>query len=35
MYVDLAAALAALVDQVMKFLLELPECGLLPALLGR
>jgi hypothetical protein len=35
MYVDLAAALAALADQVMKLFLELQECGLLPALLRR
>ena len=33
MHVDLAAALAALVNQVVKFLLELQECGLFPALL--
>jgi hypothetical protein len=32
--VDLAAAIAALVDQVAKLLLELQECGLLPARLG-
>jgi hypothetical protein len=32
--VDLAAALAALVDKVVKLLLELQECGLLPAFLG-
>jgi hypothetical protein len=33
--VDLAAAIAALVDQVAKFFLELQECGYLPALLRR
>ena len=33
--VDLAAAIAALVDQVAKLFLELQECGLLPALLRR
>ena len=32
--VDLAAAIAALVDKLAKLLLELQECGLLPALLG-
>jgi hypothetical protein len=31
--VDLAAALAALVDQVLKLFPELQECGRLPALL--
>ena len=31
---DLAAALAALVDQVVKLFVELQECGLLPALRG-
>ena len=31
---DLAAAIAALVDQLAKLFLELQECGLLPALLG-
>ena len=32
---ELAAALAALVDEVAKLFLELQECGLLPALLRR
>jgi hypothetical protein len=32
--VDLAAAIAALVDQVAKLFLELQECGLLSARLG-
>jgi hypothetical protein len=31
---DLAAAIEALVDEVVKLLLELQECGLRPALLG-
>jgi hypothetical protein len=31
---NLAAAIAALVDQVAKLFLELQECGLLPARLG-
>src|SRR4051794_12833012 len=31
---DLAAAIAALVDELVKLLLELQECGLPPALLG-
>jgi hypothetical protein len=31
---DLAAAIAALVDKLVKRLLELQECGLLSALLG-
>ena len=31
---DLAAAIAALLDKMMKLLLELQECGLPPALLG-
>ena len=31
---DLAAAIKALVDEVVKLLLELQECGLLPVLLG-
>jgi hypothetical protein len=32
---ELAAALAALVDELAKLFLELQECGLLPALLRR
>ena len=32
---DLAAAIAALLDKMMKLLLELQECELPPALLGR
>jgi hypothetical protein len=32
---DLATAIAALVDKLAKLFLELQECGLLPALLGR
>ena len=31
---DLAAAIEALLDEVVKLLLELQECGLPPALLG-
>jgi hypothetical protein len=31
---DLAAAIETLVDEVVKLLLELQECGLPPALLG-
>ena len=31
---DLAAALKALLDELVKLLLKLQECGLLPALLG-
>ena len=31
---DLAAAIAALLDELVKLLLELQECGLPPALLG-
>jgi len=31
---DLAAAIEALVEELVKFLLELQECGLLPAFLG-
>jgi hypothetical protein len=31
---DLAAAIEALLDELVKLLLELQECGLLPALLG-
>jgi hypothetical protein len=31
---DLAAAIEALLDEVVKLLLELQECGLRPALLG-
>jgi hypothetical protein len=31
---DLAAAIAALLDKMMKLFLELQECGLPPALLG-
>ena len=33
--VELAAALAALVDQAMQLLLELQDCGLFLTLLGR
>jgi hypothetical protein len=33
--VELTAALAALVNQAMKLLLELQECGLFSTLLGR
>ena len=32
---DLATAIAAFVDKLAKLFLELQECGLLPALLGR
>jgi hypothetical protein len=32
---NLAAAIAALVDKLAKLVMELQECGLLPALLGR
>jgi hypothetical protein len=31
---DLAAAIEALLEELVKFLLELQECGLLPAFLG-
>jgi hypothetical protein len=31
---DLAAAIEALQEELVKFLLELQECGLLPAFLG-
>jgi hypothetical protein len=31
---DLAAAIEALLEELVKLLLELPECGLFPALLG-
>ena len=31
---DLAAAFEALLEELVKFLLELQECGFLPALLG-
>ena len=31
---DLAAAIAALLEELVKLFLELPECGLLPARLG-
>jgi len=34
MWCDLAATIAALLEEVMKFFMELEECGLRPALLG-